>query len=587
MVGMGMTGLPPERASGLSGGKADLETDGDELSGSQGVRTMGGRLQNARGFFSAGAPCGESPPPGAAFQPAMKRFPIVFPLIACTAALADWPQWRGPNRDGVSTDTTPIAEAFPEAGLRKVWESGSIPSDHYGGHGSPVVAGEQVFLSVVWHERVPSEQREIDTEVMQQLNYRGTSPELAAKLEAARLSLPAMRGARLDAWIAEWRKANLTAKEDISLGGWVASRFKAGKTAFPLAELDKVAKRQNRPFASAEAFRQWMRDEQLSAALQDKLLAAVPNTVKVAKDVVVCLDLTTGRELWKFEAEGKPTGRSSSSTAAVVDERVYAACSTHLYCLAQRDGRLLWKAPLPAQGPAASPLVVGDRVFMAAGRAQAFSTADGKLLWEQPEARGNTGSPVLWEPTGGSPVLVIVGNNALHGLAPEDGKLLWNLEGGGQSTPVAQGDWLVTYSGTKNVGLRAYRFQKQGPPQPAWSHYWETLRYSGSPILNEGHVYLTCGGRHLCVELASGQVRWLENEVNSTITSPILADGKLMVFENNGSHLRIVKADPGAYTQVARPKVEGMGCTSPALSHGRLIVRQKDKLVCFDLRPEK
>jgi hypothetical protein len=82
-------------------------------------------------------------------------------------------------------------------------------------------------------------------------------------------------------------------------------------------------------------------------------------------------------------------------------------------------------------------------------------------------------------------------------------------------------------------------------------------------------------------------VSWVENEVNSTITSPIMADGKLMVLENNGTHLRIVKAGTDGYHQLARPKIEGMGCTSPALSNGRLVVRQKDKLTCFDLRPEK
>jgi len=83
----------------------------------------------------------------------------------------------------------------------------------------------------------------------------------------------------------------------VSLGGWVASRFRAGRTAFPLEELDKVSQRQGKPFASAEALRRWMDEEKLSAPLQEKLLAAVPNTVKVAKDVLVCLDLNTGKEL--------------------------------------------------------------------------------------------------------------------------------------------------------------------------------------------------------------------------------------------------------------------------------------------------
>jgi len=506
-------------------------------------------------------------------------------LLSLTSALADWPQWRGPNRDGVSTDTSPITETFPAEGMKKVWESDFIPSDHLGGHGSPVIAGEQAFISVVWHDRVVSEQREIDSETMQQMNYRGTTPELAQKLEDARLNLPAMRGTKLDEWITEWRKANLTEKEEVSIGSWVASRFKAGKTALPLTELEKVSKMQGKPFANAEAFKKWMDDTGLSAPVKEKLLTAVPNTIKVAKDVVVCLDMNTGKQVWKFEAEGKPTGRSSSSTAAVVDEKVYAAGSTHLYCLSQKDGKLLWKAELPVGGPAASPLIVGDKVFMAAGRAQAFSTADGKLVWEQKDAKGNTGSPAWWAPASGKPLVLIVGNNAVYGLSPTDGKLLWTVEGGGQSTPVTQGDWLVIYSGAKDVGLRAYRYQKEGPPKVAWSHFWVTLRYSGSPIIHEDHVYLTCGGKHQCVELATGKVNWQENEVNSTITSPIIADGKLMVLENNGTHLRLVKAAPNAYTQLARAKIEGMGCTSPALSNGRLIVRQREKLACFDLRP--
>ena len=70
---------------------------------------------------------------------------MAFVVLSSHAGAANepsWPQWRGPNRDGISTDTTPIAESFPETGLKKLWESDYIPSDHVGGHGSPVVAGE-------------------------------------------------------------------------------------------------------------------------------------------------------------------------------------------------------------------------------------------------------------------------------------------------------------------------------------------------------------------------------------------------------------------------------------------------------------
>ena len=508
-------------------------------------------------------------------------------LFTTAVSAGDWNQWRGPDRNGVSQDTSPIADAFPAEGLKKLWESEFIPSNEYGGHGSPVVSGERVFLSVVWHERVPSETREIDTEVMQTLNHRGTSPELAKKLEETRLNLPKLRGEKFDEWVTQWRKDNLNEKEEINIGSWVTSRFKAGKAAIGLEWLEKMSSRQGKPFPNAAAFTKWLDDEGFQPDVKEKMIAVVPNTVKVAQDVILCLDLNSGKQVWKFSKPGKPSGRQSSSTCSVVDGKVYAACSNDLICVNETDGKLAWATPMPSAGPGASPLVMGERVYLAAGKACAFAKADGKLLWEQKEAKASIASPTWWQPVSGKPVLVINGNNALYGLDPDTGGMQWTAEGGSQSTPVASGDWLVLYSGTEGVGLRAYQMQADGKPKAAWSHFWVTRRYTGSPIIHDGNVYLCCGEKHQCIDLVTGAEKWVVNEVNSTITSPLFADGKLLVYENNGTHVRMVKATNAAYEQLGRAKTDAMGCSSPAIANGKLIVRQKDKLVCFDLRPVK
>ncbi len=516
----------------------------------------------------------------------MKLTRIALPLLSIAAlARADWPQWRGPERNGVSTDTTPIVDALPPAGFTKLWESTAIPSDHYGGHGSPVVHGDHVIMSVVWHERVASESREIDAETMQKFNHRGLPKELSDKMEAARESLnPRLRGDKLDEWITEWNKANLTPEQMISLATWTASRFKAGKTAIPMKWLDKVASMEGKPFPTAQAFKDWLDKEGFPDDLKQKVYDMVPNTVKVAKDVVLCLDLNTGKELWKWEQQGQPTGRRSSSTCAIVDGKVYAMLSTQLVCVNEADGKLVWSSPLSGKGPGSSPLVVDGKVFCNAGVTTAFDRISGKMLWEQKKARGDVTSPAWWQPSTGKPVLVVQTSNQLLGLQPDDGSVIWEAEGGGQSTPAANGDWIVIYSGAKDVGVRAYKADASGKPQVAWSHYWLTRRYTGSPIIHDGLVFNMCGEKHLCIELESGEVRW-EETVNSTISSPLLVDGKIVIQENNGTHIRIIKADPASYQQLARAKADAMGCASPAISDGRMIVRQKDKLVCFDLRP--
>ena len=46
---------------------------------------------------------------------------------------ADWPQWRGPDRNGVIRDSPPILDRWPEDGPRLVWHVKDIPS---GGEGA-------------------------------------------------------------------------------------------------------------------------------------------------------------------------------------------------------------------------------------------------------------------------------------------------------------------------------------------------------------------------------------------------------------------------------------------------------------------
>ena len=66
---------------------------------------------------------------------------ISLPLLLAAATHADdWPQWRGPNRDGVWRETG-ILESFPADGLKVLWRAPVGP-----GFSSPVVAQGRVYL---------------------------------------------------------------------------------------------------------------------------------------------------------------------------------------------------------------------------------------------------------------------------------------------------------------------------------------------------------------------------------------------------------------------------------------------------------
>ena len=55
----------------------------------------------------------------------MRRIPLCLFLLGITALAADWPQWRGPNRDGISTETG-LLTSWPSGGPKVVWKISGI-----------------------------------------------------------------------------------------------------------------------------------------------------------------------------------------------------------------------------------------------------------------------------------------------------------------------------------------------------------------------------------------------------------------------------------------------------------------------------
>src|SRR4029077_4067860 len=73
--------------------------------------------------------------------------------VAITVRAEDWPQWRGPNRDAVWSETG-ILESFPVEGLKVRWRA---PVGW--GYSSPVVAHGRVFLTDSHLNRPKAEER--------------------------------------------------------------------------------------------------------------------------------------------------------------------------------------------------------------------------------------------------------------------------------------------------------------------------------------------------------------------------------------------------------------------------------------------
>src|SRR5262245_31398359 len=64
----------------------------------------------------------------------------ILPLLAATLLASDWPEWRGPSRDGHSVETN-LPSKWSPSGENLAWR---VP---YGSRSSPVVVGNRIYIN--------------------------------------------------------------------------------------------------------------------------------------------------------------------------------------------------------------------------------------------------------------------------------------------------------------------------------------------------------------------------------------------------------------------------------------------------------
>jgi outer membrane protein assembly factor BamB len=62
-------------------------------------------------------------------------------MFAIIAPAADWPQWRGPGRDGKSADTG-LLDSWPKGGPRLLWKAQDVGE----GFSGPAIAGDRLYI---------------------------------------------------------------------------------------------------------------------------------------------------------------------------------------------------------------------------------------------------------------------------------------------------------------------------------------------------------------------------------------------------------------------------------------------------------
>lgn len=325
-------------------------------------------------------------------------------------------------------------------------------------------------------------------------------------------------------------------------------------------------------------------------------------------EIVRALDRKTGKEIWRREWEGygsvpffaRSNGDWIRATPAFADGRLYVAGMRDvLVCLDAADGKILWrvdfpndqKTPVPSFGFVSSPLVMGDAVYVQAGAAFVkLDSRTGKILWRTLADGGGMwgsafSSPVLAR-IGGEDQLLVQTRDKLGGVAPADGKVLWEqpiaaFRGMNILTPSVAGDRVFSSAyGGKTQGFDLKRTDGQWRVTEAWSTKLEG--YMSTPVVLDGHAYLHLRNQKFAaVEIATGQMKWTTDRKFGKYWS-LVANGKRLLALDEDGTLRLIELSPKSFQLLDSAKVSDTESWAHlAVSGGEFFIRDLKGISAF------
>lgn len=399
-------------------------------------------------------------------------------LLSASALLAaDWPRWRGPNNDGVSTETG-LLKAWPKDGPPKLWTVKGCGD----GFSSVVVTGGVIYGTGL----------KDDKEVLWALKEADGSEIWSTPFAPNGQPGGPSRGPNSTPTVANGKVYALS-----SAGELACVDAKSGKVDWHVNYKKDFGGRMMSGWGYSE-----------SVLVDGDKLICTPGGDKAA---VVALEPATGKVLWKSEIpNGGGAGYASPVKAVVNGVPMYVTLlgkSGGVVAVHADTGKLLWKYNKVANGTANIPTVIvkGDLLWCSTGYGDGGSAllkiaADGSSAsvaelkyYSSGELQNHHGGMVLV----GEHVYFGNAHNAGHPACVEfkTGEVVWKerkgAAGGGGSGSVVYADGMLYYryenaqvvlAEATPAGLKVAGSFKipEASGKPSWQH----------PVVANGRLYL-------------------------------------------------------------------------------------------------
>jgi outer membrane protein assembly factor BamB len=331
-------------------------------------------------------------------------------------------------------------------------------------------------------------------------------------------------------------------------------------------------------------------------------------------EFVQCLNVSDGQQAWSVRVGkvGPNSGMqypAARSTPTIDGAMTYALGSDgDLVCLETDSGKIVWRKSVRSDyggKPGAwayseSPLIDGDTLVCTPGGKEATLVAldkkTGDTIWKAalPQADlANYASIIVVEAAGRKQYVQFL-SKGLVGVDAKSGELLWRYDKTAKGstanipTPVAHDGFV--YSSTGRGGGSLVQLVSAGGAIEANEVYLlpKLPNSIGGALERDGKLYGTNGQGLMCVDFATGEVKWQDRSVGAG--SVCFADGMIYVHGEKDD-VALVEATSEAYRERGRftlpdqpDRGKSLAWAYPVVANGRLYIRDLGSVWCYDVR---
>jgi len=338
------------------------------------------------------------------------------------------------------------------------------------------------------------------------------------------------------------------------------------------------------------------------------------------EETVYALNAKDGSKVWSAKLgkvghpEQNPSYPGARTTPTVEGKHLFALGSDgDLVCLEIASGKEVWRKQLRTDfggkygewAYSESPLVDGDKVIVTPGGTTATIVAlnktTGEVLWKcaVPEGSDASYSSVISAEFSGVRQYVQFLAKGLVGVEAKTGKLLWLYEKTAKGSPAVIITPLVSdgliYSGSfRAISTLVKPVLKEGAFTLEEIYSGNKLPVGlGGVVKVGGNFYGSSSQAAMCVDFLTGTVKWEERALGPC--SWLVADKRIYIHAENGD-VALIEPSGEAFKLKGRftppglpPRANPMekAWAYPVVANGKLYIRDKENLWCYDVKAGK